>query len=176
MQCNKEGCKGVIQDGVCNTCKLPAAAQPSSVQPPAAAESAKVPELERTQVFENDKRKSAPQNLQRLSARLQAIDESFERGKEELLRAASVLETVHPDKFEAWRAQADLWLAAIRQLEKRQLGPDDSVILLGVPLRENQLRDAAERALRQCAHLASSMEQRFQLVDEANSIRRMTWF
>lgn len=123
-----------------------------------------------------DQRRSAPQNLMKLSARLKAIDETSERGKDELLKAASVLETVRPDKFEAWRAQADLWLAAIRQLEKRQLRPDDSVSLLGIPLNENQLRDAAEKALRHCAHLATSIEERIALVDEANSVRKMTWF
>ncbi len=123
-----------------------------------------------------DKRRSAPQNLMKLSARLKAIDETSERGKDELLKAASVLETVSPDKFEAWRAQADLWMAAIRQLERRQLRPDDSVMLLGIPLNENQLRDAAEKALRHCAHLATSIEDRIALVDEANSVRKMTWF
>jgi len=123
-----------------------------------------------------DKRRSAPQNLMKLSARLKAIDETSERGKDELLKAASVLETVRPDKFEAWRAQADLWMAAIRQLERRQLRPDDSVLLLGIPLNENQLRDAAEKALRHCAHLATSIEDRIALVDEANSVRKMTWF
>jgi hypothetical protein len=109
-------------------------------------------------------------NLQKVSARLKAVD-----GKDALLQASEALKTVVPDKYESWRAQADLWLAAIRQLETRQLSADDSVELMGVPLIEKNLRDAAEEALRQCAHFAPSLEQRIALIDEANSIRNMSW-
>ncbi len=135
-----------------------------------------------------DRRSSQPKvkdldaalKLQKVSMRLKAIEDKTETdaitGKDELLRVSETLTTVVPDKYEAWRAQADLWLAAIHQLEKRQLTPDDSVELMGVPLRENELRDAAEEALRQCAHFAETVEQRIALIDEANKVRRMTWF
>ncbi len=117
--------------------------------------------------------------LQRLSARLEAIqeiDEPSELAKDELLKAAESLKNVVPNKFEAWRAYSTLWLAAISQLERRIIGPDEKLILLGVPLKENLLRDAAEKALRQCAHHASSSKQKIALIDEANKIRRVTWF
>ena len=115
--------------------------------------------------------RSAELKLQKVSARLKKID-----GKEALLQASEALKTVVPDKFESWRAQADLWLAAIRQLQTRELNPDDSVLLMGVPLIERNLRDAAEEALRQCAHFAPTFEHRVALIDEANNIRNMSWF
>jgi hypothetical protein len=96
--------------------------------------------------------------------------------KEELLAAAEKLKTVVPYNYEAWRLHADLLLNAIHQLETRQLQPDDSVLLLATPLREDQMRHAAEVALRQCAHFADSAEKRIAHVDEANRIRLTTWF
>lgn len=71
---------------------------------------------------------------------------------------------------------ADLLLQAIAALGTRQLEPDETCTLFVTPLREEQLRDAAELALRQCAHFADSSEKRIALIDEANSVRRTTWF
>jgi len=99
-----------------------------------------------------------------------------ERSTDDLLRASEELKTIVPDNYDAWRAQADLWLAAVHQLETRQIQSDDSVILMGVPLVEDRLRDAAEEALRQCAHFAPTVEIRVSLIDEANKVRRATWF
>ncbi len=53
---------------------------------------------------------------------------------------------------------------------------DPSFTLLAIPLTENDLRDAAEAALRQCAIFAPSDERAVTLVDEANCVRRQTWF
>ncbi len=94
----------------------------------------------------------------------------------ELLQASKQLRKVMPYNFEAWRLHADILLNALRQLETRQIMPDESFRILAIPLRENDIRDAAEAALRQCAHFAHSEERRIQLVDEANSVRRLTWF
>jgi hypothetical protein len=96
--------------------------------------------------------------------------------REDLLRAAQTLRKVFPYNFEAWRLHADILLNAIRQLETRQLQTDPGFTLLAVPLKEDKLRDAAESALRECAHLADSNEKRFALIDEANRVRRETWF
>lgn len=81
-----------------------------------------------------------------------------------------------PYNFEAWRLQADLLLNALHQLETRNLLPDPAFTLMAVPLRANDLRDAAEAALRQCARYADSEEKMIAIVDEANQVRRLTWF
>lgn len=94
----------------------------------------------------------------------------------ELLEASKQLKKVMPYNFEAWRLHADILLNALRQLETRQLLPDESFQILAIPLRENDIRDAAESALRQCAHFAPNEHQRIRLVDEANSVRRITLF
>ena len=99
-----------------------------------------------------------------------------EKSKEELLRTSSQLAAVVPDGYQSWRLQADLFLAAIRQLETRQIEPDGSEKIMGIPLIESDLRIAAESALRNCAHFSRSMEEHILLIDEANRIRQTTWF
>jgi hypothetical protein len=95
--------------------------------------------------------------------------------REDLLRASKELQKVSPYNFEAWRLHADVLLAALEQLERRAIQPDVSFKLMTIPLREDEIRDAAEDALRQCAHYADSWEKRVSLIDEANRVRRMTW-
>lgn len=96
--------------------------------------------------------------------------------REDLYHASRALRHVMPYNFDAWRLHADLLLTAIRQLETRQLQPDPNFTLMAIPLREDDLRDAAEQALRQCAHFADNEQQKIELIDEANSVRRLTWF
>jgi hypothetical protein len=94
----------------------------------------------------------------------------------ELIQASRELKRVTPYNYEAWRLHADLLLDALRQLETRQIQPDETFKILTIPLREDDIRDAAEAALRQCAHHAPTEERRIKLIDEANSVRRLTWF
>ena len=75
-----------------------------------------------------------------------------------------------------WRSRANQLIAAIRQLERRELEIDLNSNILGVPIAEKPLRQAAEQALRHCAHFAPTFDERISLVDEANSIREKTWF
>lgn len=75
-----------------------------------------------------------------------------------------------------WRSRANQLVAAIRQLERRELEVDLNSNILGVPIAEKPLRQAAEQALRHCAHFAPTFDERISLVDEANSIREKTWF
>ncbi|MBX9694987.1 MAG: hypothetical protein K2Z81_21560, partial [Cyanobacteria bacterium] len=96
--------------------------------------------------------------------------------RQDLHRAARELKDVFPYNFDAWRLHADILLHAIEQLHTRNLQPDENFTLLTIPLREDDLRDAAEEALRQCAHYADSDEKRIQLIDEANRVRKLTWF
>lgn len=172
MHCQQLGCTGEYKDDFCNSC----GAQVSGSHAALGVDSENISSdsSDKSSSSASDA-KSPERKLQKISAKLKAISET-EIANADLLQAAESLATVLPDRYEAWRAQADLWLTAIRQLEKRQLRPDDSINLLGVPLLENELRDAAEEALRQCAHHALTVDQRIALIDEANSVRRLTWF
>lgn len=96
--------------------------------------------------------------------------------RSQLVQASRELRRVTPYNFEAWRLHADVLINALKQLETRQIQPDENFRILTIPLREGDIRDAAEAALRQCAHYAESEEKRILLIDEANSIRRKTWF
>lgn len=96
--------------------------------------------------------------------------------RSQLVQASRELRRVTPYNFEAWRLHADVLLNALKQLETRQIQPDENFRILTIPLREGEIRDAAEAALRQCAHYAESEEKRISLIDEANSVRRKTWF
>src|SRR6202021_1121315 len=71
--------------------------------------------------------------------------------REDLSQASKQLRTVTPYNYDAWRLHADLLLNALRQLQTREIQPDASFTLLAIPLRENDIRDAAEVVLR---HLA----------------------
>jgi hypothetical protein len=75
-----------------------------------------------------------------------------------------------------WRSRANQLVAAVRKLEKRELEVDLDSNILGVPIAEKPLRQAAEQALRHCAHFAPTYDERIALVDEANAIREKTWF
>lgn len=117
---------------------------------------------------------SIEENIKSLRQLLQPSEAAL--SKEELLQASSRLKAVTPYNYDAWRLHADLLLNAIKQLEKRQLQQDIEFTLLAIPLREEDLRKAAEVALRQCAIFADSSEKRISLIDEANQVRVMTWF
>jgi hypothetical protein len=151
MKCKDLGCNGDVTNGSCQICG--AIVQQEDQEGEA---------LTRQSVF------SSVREI------LQAKEVSPSR--EELSKAAQALKTVVPYNYEAWRLHADLLLNALRQIEKRQLQPDSSFTILAIPLREDDLREAAEESLRECAHYADSLEKRIALVDEANSIRRLTWF
>src|SRR4030095_9249709 len=151
MECKEPGCNGKIEDGVCQSC---GAAQKD--EPPA----------------ENVVSRQAIIGLVRTLLEPTEVAPA----REDLLEASRRLKTVVPYNYDAWRLHADLLLNAIQQLETRQLLPDANFTLLAIPLREDDLRDAAEAALRQCARFAGSAEKRTALVDEANHIRRLTWF
>jgi Protein kinase G tetratricopeptide repeat len=151
MNCKEHDYQGIIEDGICKQCGV--AAQTKFAQPTAIPSQAVLESLK-----------------QLLTAR------EIAPSKEDLSRASNMLTTVTPYNYDAWRLHTDLLLSALRQLETRQLQPDPSFTLLAIPLREDDLRDAAEAAFRQCAHYAQSAEDRIALVDEANRVRRKTWF
>lgn len=150
MNCTEPGCTGEIENGKCQVC----GASAQKWEPDDASE-----------------RQATISSVRRLLEPREVAPT-----KENLAEAAQTLKTVVPYNFEAWRLHADVLLNALQLLKTRQLQPDASFTLLAIPLREDDLRDAAEEALRQCAHFASSNEQKIALVDEANMVRRTTWF
>jgi len=153
MQCKKPGCNGEVIENRCQVCGTSAATNESSWKTPSG-------------------------KALTITASVRALLESKsqEATMEDLVSASRTLEDVVPDDYQAWRTQADLLVNAIHQLEIRQIEPDESVSLIGIPLRETGLRDAAENALRNCAHFAQTFDERVTLIDEANRIRRTTWF
>jgi hypothetical protein len=151
MDCKEPGCNGSIEDGVCQSCG-------AAPQEEAAAE--------------NMVSQQAIIGLVRSLLEPKEVSPD----KQILKEASNKLKSVVPYNYDAWRLHADLLLNAIHQLETRQLQPDGNFTLLAIPLREDDLRDAAESALRQCARFAGSAEKRIALIDEANRARRQTWF
>lgn len=152
VNCNKPGCCGSVEHGICPVCGQPAHVQSNSVE-------------------NLSTRDEVLTSLRELLTGKEARPT-----KEELKEAADRLSLVAPYNFQAWRLHADLLLNALNQLLTRQLEADTSFRILTIPLREEDLRNAAEAALRQCAHFADSAEKRIALVDEANSVRCKTWF
>jgi hypothetical protein len=148
MKCKENGCNGIIEHGVCNQCGV-------SVDMVAA--------------------RSVGQSVIE-TLKIVLTPKEVAPTKEELSSAASKLAKVAPYNYDAWRLHADLLLNALSQLQSRQLQPDASFTILTIPLREDDLRDAAELALRQCAHFADGAERRIAAIDEANRVRRETWF
>jgi hypothetical protein len=152
VNCNKPGCYGSIEHGICPVCGQPA------------------------HVLSNTVENLSTRDEVLTSLRQLLTGQEAKPTKEELKEAAERLSMVAPYNFHAWRLHADLLLNALNQLLTRQLEADTSFKILTIPLREDDLRNAAEAALRQCAHFADSVEKRIAIVDEANSVRRKTWF
>jgi hypothetical protein len=154
MECQEEGCEGTIEEGVCNLCGM------SAVE--ALQENLEdIDDAERLDIFKKVRGLLEPREVA--------------PSRQGLLSAAHQLKKVFPYNYDAWRLHADLLMSAINQLETRQLQPDASFTLFTIPLREDDLRDAAEAALRECAHFADSDEKRIALIDQANRVRRLTW-
>jgi len=97
-------------------------------------------------------------------------------GKDELVKAAEIFQSIVVDNYAGFRLKADLFLAAIEQGAAGVLKQDASVSLLGIALDEHALRVATEQVLRQCAHFTENPELKIKLVDEANRVRPVTTF
>lgn len=150
MECKEPDCKGNVVNGLCEVC-----GSGSSLEKPIVQTATAKPAV---------------------AAAPDPFEAQQEAATDDLLRKSQKLEAMVPDDYQAWRMQADLFLAALRRLETREIEPDENVKLMHVPLRESALRDAAEEALRNCAHFAQTFEERVALVDDANRVRRTTWF
>jgi serine/threonine-protein kinase PknG len=78
------------------------------------------------------------------------------------------------DGLEVNQLKADLYCAAALCAAGTSGLPADTKIL-GVALRQKDLRLAAEAALRTCARQVGSHGERYALVDRANKVRPVTW-
>src|ERR1700679_3313201 len=93
-----------------------------------------------------------------------------------LTKTAEHIKPEAGDDYIEWRKKSELFLLAIGHLEKRELESREDISLLGIPFSDAKLRDAAETALRNCAHFAQSFEERIAFVDSANRVRNVSWF
>lgn len=148
MNCSNNNCQGLIENGLCTVCGASSETSTS-----------------------HSARQSVLDSLRALLKEKEASP-----SRDDLAQAAQMLTSVVPYNYDAWRLHANLLLNALRQLQTRQIQPDATFTLLTIPLREDAIRDAAEAALRQCAHYADSAEKRIHFIDEANRIRQTTWF
>src|SRR5262249_28692801 len=114
MRCDEPDCNGQIIEGRCDKCGS------------------------ENLSGDKEKRKRGNRALT-ITSSVRALlqEKQIDASKDDLLNASRTLEEVVPDNFQAWRTQADLLVSAVRQLEIRQIEPDESVQLIGVPLRES---------------------------------------
>ncbi|MBU6451599.1 MAG: hypothetical protein KGS72_07470 [Cyanobacteria bacterium REEB67] len=170
MKCRLEHCEGILKDGICQLCGLgPEGKQ--SLYPYGGGGGG-----EKQAALPADDQSSTAKRLAVTASMKLILDGETPACKADLLTAAAKFESMVPDDFVSWRLQADLLFTAIRQLETRQMEPDETVTLIGIPLTEHNLRHACEKALRNCAHFAPAYEDRVALIDEANRVRQRTWF
>jgi serine/threonine-protein kinase PknG len=80
------------------------------------------------------------------------------------------------ESYEGYRLQADVLRAAITALRSKLLKADKTVTLLGVPLLERSLRDAASTALINCGRLCTNRSESIQAVSEAHRLGRFKFF
>lgn len=94
-------------------------------------------------------------------------------GEAELLAAAARMQELSTDNFQGLRLKADLFKAAIAELEAGRVKPDGQKKLMDVPLTMRAMRDAAETTLRSLAPLS---EDPVACIIEANNVRNTSTF
>jgi serine/threonine-protein kinase PknG len=184
MKCRLEHCEGTLKDGICQLCGLGPEGKQSLYPYGGVADKAVVDKPATVNATsgavavagDGDDLSSTAKRLAVTASMKLILDGETPACKADLLTAAAKFESMVPDDFVSWRLQADLLFTAIRQLETRQMEPDETVTLIGIPLTEHNLRHACEKALRNCAHFAPAYEDRVALIDEANRVRQRTWF
>jgi serine/threonine-protein kinase PknG len=90
---------------------------------------------------------------------------------DDLVAASSVLAQLRAEPSVRLPLEVELHEQALRILKEVRNGPDDQVVLGGVPFQEIAIRSALEQTFRTLANLAGSDEERFDLVDLANAFR-----
>jgi serine/threonine-protein kinase PknG len=95
-------------------------------------------------------------------------------GESELEQAAAVLQALAVEDFAVHSLSAQLFLAAVRQVEARAISTNGTAQLLGQSLQAHSLRLGLERELRACAQFAKTPEEKIALIDQANRERPRT--
>jgi serine/threonine-protein kinase PknG len=95
-------------------------------------------------------------------------------GRDDVAEASKVLATLDLDPGRRAALARDLLAAALDLVRSGELKPGEDVTVAGSPLRENDLRLGLERAYRDLAKLATTVEARYALVDAANGVRPRT--
>ena len=94
------------------------------------------------------------------------------RGLVALSDAMGSIESVTIDPADRARLLTGVLDAALDVVTTK--GPQERVLIAGVPAKEAPLRDALEHAYRDLAALTPASEERVRLVDQANAVRRWT--
>jgi serine/threonine-protein kinase PknG len=94
------------------------------------------------------------------------------RGLRALSDAMGSIDSVTIDPLDRARLLTGVLDAALGVVATK--GPQEKVLIAGVPAQEAPLRDALEHAYRELAALTPPGEPRVQLVDRANAVRRWT--
>ncbi|WP_420497243.1 tetratricopeptide repeat protein [Parafrankia sp. FMc2] len=92
----------------------------------------------------------------------------------DLVEAARILTGLELDDRCRAALTRDLLHCALELIRTDALQPDPDVALAGARLREGDLRVGLERTYRELARLATSADERYQLVDLANDVRPRT--
>jgi serine/threonine-protein kinase PknG len=93
---------------------------------------------------------------------------------DDLKLAAGTIERLPLDPEQRTRLKIEILDAALALLQTRTLAPNADVQLMGHPLQQNRLKRGLEQAYRDLARLATTLDERIELVDMANRARPRT--
>ena len=97
-------------------------------------------------------------------------------GESELTQASKAIAALNIEGAALHRLSAELFLAAIEQVEAKTVPANAQTQILGQTLEAKALRVGAEQELRALARFAKTAPDRIALVDRANSVRPLTTF
>jgi serine/threonine-protein kinase PknG len=104
------------------------------------------------------------------------IEDGFKFDHNLLEQAAETIEQIGVEGGIVHQLAGRLFVAAIELIENGKLKGGRGATLLGSPLAVTDLRLAAEKRYRSCAHLADDADEKIRWVDLANRVRPVTLF
>jgi serine/threonine-protein kinase PknG len=96
-------------------------------------------------------------------------------GIEDLRKAAEVVAALPLEGAESHRLRAEVLEAGLGLLGANGVAANSGLTVLGLPIRDEPLRLALEKELRQLARLENDRTRQIELVDKANAVRPRTW-
>ena len=94
----------------------------------------------------------------------------------DLVRAASLIEQVPVDREQRGPLVARVLERSLAAVHEGATSPTDSVLVLGVPMREHDLRLRLEHTYRALGRKAATNTERVALVERANAVRPRSWW